>query len=46
MINQILSKPKGVKRDGWVLDKMEQVRKLLRLQGAIIEIIPKLIVSP
>jgi hypothetical protein len=41
MINQILSKPEGVKRDNRILNKMKKVRKLLRLQGTINEVIPE-----
>jgi hypothetical protein len=41
MINQILIMPKGIERYGRVLDKVEKMRKLIRLQGAINEIIPE-----
>jgi hypothetical protein len=41
MINQILSKPEGIKRDDRILSKMKKVRKLLRLQGFINELIPE-----
>jgi hypothetical protein len=41
MINQIHNMPKRIKRNGRVLDKLKKVRELLRLHGAINEIIPE-----
>jgi hypothetical protein len=41
LINQMLSMPRGTKRDGRVLNKMQKVRELLRLHGATNNIIPE-----
>jgi hypothetical protein len=41
MINQIHNMPKRIKRNGRVLDKLKKVRELLRLHGAINEVIPE-----